>query len=166
MNIRVAVGDPLGRPVADFVSLPASLPVSVPVSVLTGGATRLGVSPLVSHTFPPLHLLDPLHQLGVVGVDVVVRLLPVVSSGNITTSGPALRHYGLTTADSLYSLLGHGRVILAGPGADTAVETEEHSPGVFITDDLSHPGGQTPEDLFNLRLQERWRIIKVEVFRG
>ena len=132
--------------------------------MVTGGAPRLGVSPLVSHTFPPLHLLDPLHQLGVVGVDVVVGLLPVVSSGNIIISVPLL--YLTGGSHSLYSLLGHGRVVLAGPGAHTAVETEENSPGVFITDDLSHPGGQTPEDLLNLGLQERWRIIKVQVFRG
>ena len=126
-----------------------SVPELLSVPVMTGAAV-LATSPLVSDTFPPLHLLDPLCQVRVVGVDVVVRLLPVVSSGNITTSVPALRHYGLTTADSLYSLLGHGRVILAGPGADTAVETEENSPGVLVSDELPHPGRQTPEYLLNL----------------
>ena len=63
------------------MSVSVSVSVSVPRPVVTGGAgVVLVVSPLVSDTFPPLHLLDPLGQVGVVGVDVVVGLCPVVSS--------------------------------------------------------------------------------------
>ena len=72
----------------------------------------------------------------------------------------------LAHSNSLYSLLGHGRVVLASPGAESPVETEEDSPGVFISDELTHSGRQTPEYLLYLRLQERGRIIKVQVFRG
>ena len=56
-----------------------SVPELLSVPVMTGAAV-LATSPLVSDTFPPLHLLDPLRQVGVVGVDVVVGLLLVVSS--------------------------------------------------------------------------------------
>ena len=73
MIVWVAVSHPLG--VRRTVSGPLSL--SLPV---INGAGAGAVSDLVSDTFPPLHLLDPLRQVGVVGVDVVVGLLLVVSS--------------------------------------------------------------------------------------
>ena len=79
MIVWVAVSHPLGvrRTVGDFVSVSGPISLSLPV---INGAGAGAVSDLVSDTFPPLHLLDPLRQVGVVGVDVVVGLLLVVSS--------------------------------------------------------------------------------------
>ena len=67
---------------------------------MTGGAVVLAVSHLVSDTFPPVHLLDPLHQLGVVGVDVVVGLLLMVSSATYHHLSPQTAGSGRLTVFS------------------------------------------------------------------
>ena len=55
-------------------------------------------------------------------------------------------------------------VVLAGKGADTAVETEEDLPGVFLHDDLPHSGLQAPEQSLYLGCKEGRRIVKIQVF--
>ena len=71
LSIRIPICDPLreGRTTSLSVSLPLWVLAEPPVA-----------PQLISHTFPPLHLLEPLSQLGVVRVDVVARLGVVVGS--------------------------------------------------------------------------------------
>ena len=75
LSIRVAVGDPLteGGP---FAGVPAFL--LLPVFVIQ--AEPLLIPELIPDTFPPVHLLQPLPQVRVVRVDVVMGLCLVVSS--------------------------------------------------------------------------------------
>ena len=136
-----------------------SLPLLVYFSVLLNTEPRL-VPQLIPDALPPLHLLDPLLEVGEVRVDVVVRLRLVVGSEQVEFD-----HYTLHCA-SLYSLLGQGGVVLTGPGTHSSVEAEEDPPGVLVPDDLTDPRGEAPEDLLYQRLEEGWRIIKIKVFRG
>lgn len=85
-------------------------------------------------------------------------LVVVISKHGVTGSDYAALvsvHYRPNPLD------GARGVLLAGPGANSFVETEVNSPGIFLHDDLPHPGGQAPEHLLYLGSQECWGIVKV-----
>ena len=56
----------------------SSLSLSVQAGVVAG--VKLIISQFISDTFPPVHLLYPLLQMGVVRIDIVMRLTVMVSS--------------------------------------------------------------------------------------
>ena len=77
LTVRIAIRYPFIT--EGVVPRPVSISLLVYFSVLLNTEPRL-VSQLIPDALPPLHLLDPLLEVGVVRVDVVMGLCLVVSS--------------------------------------------------------------------------------------